>query len=50
LFQDKEEVSEAQKKKMNIEETQKSLPIYPFKEDLIAAIREHQVKSSSGDL
>lgn len=26
-----------------IEETKKSLPIYPFKKDLIAAIRDHQV-------
>lgn len=34
--------TEAQKKKMDIEETKKSLPVYPFKEDLIAAIREHQ--------
>lgn len=35
--------TEAEKKKMDIEETKKSLPIYPFKDDLIAAIHEHQV-------
>lgn len=27
----------------SIEETQKSLPIYPFKKELIKAIRDHQV-------
>lgn len=37
------ELSEAERKRMTIEETRKSLPVYPFKEDLIAAIREHQV-------
>lgn len=39
----KPEVSEAEKKKMTIEETKLSLPVYPFRDDLIAAIREHQV-------
>ncbi|XP_051163897.1 probable pre-mRNA-splicing factor ATP-dependent RNA helicase mog-4 [Leptopilina boulardi] len=32
-----------------IEETQKSLPIYPFKKDLIAAIRDHQVLIIEGE-
>lgn len=27
----------------SIQETKKSLPIYPFKKDLIRAIRDHQV-------
>lgn len=36
-------------KKMTIEETQKSLPIYPFKEDLIAAMEEHQVLIIEGE-
>lgn len=39
----KSEISEAEWKRMTIEETQKSLPVYPFKEDLIEAVREHQV-------
>ena len=26
-----------------LEETKRSLPIYPFKKDLVAAIRDHQV-------
>uniref|UniRef100_A0A182SZZ8 Helicase ATP-binding domain-containing protein n=1 Tax=Anopheles maculatus TaxID=74869 RepID=A0A182SZZ8_9DIPT len=45
----KAEISEAEKKKMTIEETQKSLPIYPFKEDLIAAINEHQILIIEGE-
>lgn len=39
----KPEITETEKHKMDIEETKKSLPVYPFKEDLIAAIQEHQV-------
>ena len=39
----KPEVTEAERKKMNIEETKKSLPVFPFRDDLISAIREHQV-------
>uniref|UniRef100_A0A4Y0BKS2 RNA helicase n=1 Tax=Anopheles funestus TaxID=62324 RepID=A0A4Y0BKS2_ANOFN len=45
----KREITEAEKKKMTIEETQKSLPIYPFKEDLIAAINEHQILIIEGE-
>lgn len=40
----KPEVTEAEKKKMTIEETKISLPVFPFRDDLIAAIREHQVR------
>nr|XP_022327385.1 putative pre-mRNA-splicing factor ATP-dependent RNA helicase DHX16 [Crassostrea virginica] len=46
---DEPELSESQKKKMTIEETQKSLPVYPFKQDLIDAIREHQVLIIEGE-
>lgn len=38
-------VSETEKKKMDIAETKRSLPVYPFRDDLIAAIREHHVQS-----
>lgn len=41
----KPEVSETERKKMDIEETKRSLPVFPFKDDLIAAIRDHQVSS-----
>ncbi|XP_013105047.1 pre-mRNA-splicing factor ATP-dependent RNA helicase DHX16 isoform X1 [Stomoxys calcitrans] len=43
------QLSEAQQKRMTIEETQKSLPVYPFKEDLIAAIKEHQILIIEGE-
>ena len=42
-------MSETQKKKLSISETQRSLPIYPFKSDLIAAISEHQVLIIEGE-
>lgn len=40
---DEPKISEQQKKRMDIKETKESLPVYPFRDDLIAAIREHQV-------
>lgn len=46
---DEPELTEAQLKKMTIEETQKSLPVYPFKQDLIDAIRGHQVLIIEGE-
>ena len=42
-------MSEAEKKRAEIEETQRSLPIFPFKHDLITAIREHQVLIIEGE-
>ncbi|XP_067055745.1 pre-mRNA-splicing factor ATP-dependent RNA helicase DHX16-like isoform X2 [Acropora muricata] len=43
------EMNEYQKKRLTIEETQKSLPVYPYKEDLIQAIRDHQVIIIEGE-
>lgn len=43
------EVSETVKKKMDIEETKKSLPIFPFRDDLIQAVKEHQVLIIEGE-
>ncbi|XP_067933962.1 pre-mRNA-splicing factor ATP-dependent RNA helicase DHX16-like [Watersipora subatra] len=43
------ELSEKEKKKMSIEETQKSLPIYPFRNDLLEAIEAHQVLIIEGE-
>lgn len=37
------QIEAAEKKARTIEETRKSLPIYAYKEELIAAIKEHQV-------
>lgn len=45
----KPEISETERKKMDIAETKISLPVYPFRDDLIAAIREHQVSVSKID-
>ncbi|KAK7488061.1 hypothetical protein BaRGS_00020652 [Batillaria attramentaria] len=44
-----EHMSEAEKKRAQIEETKRSLPIYPFKRDLIAAIEVHQVLIIEGE-
>ncbi|KAF8208731.1 pre-mRNA splicing factor [Mycena galopus ATCC 62051] len=41
LLQD--QIDAAEKRAKTIEETRKSLPIYTYKEELIAAIKEHQI-------
>lgn len=46
---EEKQVSEAEKKKMSIKEVRKSLPIYPFREDLLQAIKEHQVLIIEGE-
>jgi len=46
---DIDELSDAMKKKMSIEETKKSLPIYAYRDDLIQAIRDHQVIIIEGE-
>ncbi|XP_054712032.1 pre-mRNA-splicing factor ATP-dependent RNA helicase DHX16-like [Uloborus diversus] len=43
------EVSELEKKKLTIQETRRSLPIYPFREDLLKAIEEHHVLIIEGE-
>ncbi|KAH1024155.1 pre-mRNA-splicing factor ATP-dependent RNA helicase DHX16 [Dendroctonus ponderosae] len=43
------ELSEFEKKKLTIAETKKSLPIFPFRDDLIQAVREHQVLIIEGE-
>lgn len=42
-------MTETQKKRMTIEECQKSLPIFPFKQSLIDAVRDHQVLIIEGE-
>ncbi|XP_068084954.1 pre-mRNA-splicing factor ATP-dependent RNA helicase DHX16 [Anabrus simplex] len=44
-----EEVTEIQKKRLTIQETRRSLPIFPFKDDLIEAIRNYQVLIIDGE-
>ncbi|KAK2143518.1 hypothetical protein LSH36_834g00067 [Paralvinella palmiformis] len=43
------ELSEYERKKLSIKETQISLPIYPFKQDLLDAISDHQVLIIEGE-
>ncbi|KAG8184558.1 hypothetical protein JTE90_007674 [Oedothorax gibbosus] len=47
--QESEEVSEFEKRKLSIQETRKSLPIFPFREDLLAAIENHHVLIIEGE-
>ena len=42
-------MSESDKKKMSIEETRRSLPIFPFKDDLLNAVSDHQVLIIEGE-
>ncbi|GBM13433.1 Pre-mRNA-splicing factor ATP-dependent RNA helicase DHX16 [Araneus ventricosus] len=44
-----EELSEKEKKKLSIQETRKSLPIYPFREDLLQAIDNHHILIIEGE-
>lgn len=43
------ELTDQEKKRMSIKETKESLPVYPFRDDLIAAIKEHQVLIIEGE-
>jgi pre-mRNA-splicing factor ATP-dependent RNA helicase DHX16 len=36
-------LTEPEKKKLSLQETRRSLPIFPFRDDLIQAIKDHQV-------
>lgn len=42
-------VTEKERKRMDLKETKESLPVFPFRDDLIAAIREHQVLIIEGE-
>ncbi|KAK5981835.1 Helicase ATP-binding domain-containing protein, partial [Trichostrongylus colubriformis] len=44
-----EEITAAQKRKMTIEETRKSLPVYAFREQFIEAVKEHQILIVEGE-
>jgi pre-mRNA-splicing factor ATP-dependent RNA helicase DHX16 len=43
------EVSDIQKKKMSLQDTRKSLPIFPFREDLLQAVEDHQILIVEGE-
>uniref|UniRef100_A0A7E4ZXY9 RNA helicase n=1 Tax=Panagrellus redivivus TaxID=6233 RepID=A0A7E4ZXY9_PANRE len=42
-------ISAAQKKKMTIDETRKSLPVFAFREEFIQAVKDHQVLIIEGE-
>lgn len=44
-----EEISEYERKKLSIQETRKSLPIYPFRDDLLEAIDNYHVLIIEGE-
>ncbi|XP_053377827.1 pre-mRNA-splicing factor ATP-dependent RNA helicase DHX16-like isoform X1 [Mercenaria mercenaria] len=44
-----QEMSESQKKKLSIKETQRNLPIYPFKQGLLEAVEQFQVLIIEGE-
>ncbi len=46
---DAPEKTEKEKKKLSLQETRRSLPIFPFREDLLQAIREHQILIIEGE-
>ncbi|XP_033123605.1 pre-mRNA-splicing factor ATP-dependent RNA helicase DHX16-like [Anneissia japonica] len=47
--QEQPKMSQAEKKRMSIKETRESLPVFPFREDLLKAIEEHQVLIIEGE-
>lgn len=42
-------LTEVQINRMNIEETRRSLPVYPFKKDIIEAVNNHQILIIEGE-
>lgn len=44
-----EVLSAFEQKKMTIDETRRSLPIFPFKDDLIDAVNSHQILIIEGE-
>jgi pre-mRNA-splicing factor ATP-dependent RNA helicase DHX16 len=46
---DQKEPTEREKKRMSIQEVKKTLPVFPFREDLLKAIEEHQVLIIEGE-
>lgn len=42
-------VSQAEMNKQSMQEVRRSLPIFPYREDLLAAIHEHQILVIEGE-
>uniref|UniRef100_A0A673NIY1 RNA helicase n=1 Tax=Sinocyclocheilus rhinocerous TaxID=307959 RepID=A0A673NIY1_9TELE len=43
------ELSQAEKQKQSLQEVRRSLPIFPYRQDLLAAIRDHQILVIEGE-
>ncbi|XP_076832606.1 pre-mRNA-splicing factor ATP-dependent RNA helicase DHX16 [Brachyhypopomus gauderio] len=43
------EISQAEKEKLSIQEVRRSLPVFPYREDLLSAIRDHQILVIEGE-
>ncbi|XP_043533810.1 pre-mRNA-splicing factor ATP-dependent RNA helicase DHX16 [Chiloscyllium plagiosum] len=46
---EKAEMSEAEKQKLTLQEVRRSLPVFPYRQDLLAAIAEHQILIIEGE-
>ncbi|XP_041068515.1 pre-mRNA-splicing factor ATP-dependent RNA helicase DHX16 [Carcharodon carcharias] len=46
---EKAELSEAQKQKLSLQEVRRSLPVFPYRQDLLTAITEHQILIIEGE-
>ena len=46
---EKAQMTEYERKRMTLEETKKSLPVYPFRQSLLEAVEEHQVLIIEGE-
>ncbi|XP_060707093.1 pre-mRNA-splicing factor ATP-dependent RNA helicase DHX16 [Hemiscyllium ocellatum] len=46
---EKVEMSEAERQKMTLQEVRRSLPVFPYRQDLLAAIAEHQILIIEGE-
>ncbi|XP_067865713.1 LOW QUALITY PROTEIN: pre-mRNA-splicing factor ATP-dependent RNA helicase DHX16 [Heterodontus francisci] len=46
---EKADLSEAQKQKLSLQEVRRSLPVFPYRQDLLAAIAEHQILIIEGE-
>ncbi len=50
LFQDEnDQLSEHERKQLSLQETRRSLPVYPFRDEFIDAVRNHQVLIVEGE-
>uniref|UniRef100_A0A671N060 RNA helicase n=1 Tax=Sinocyclocheilus anshuiensis TaxID=1608454 RepID=A0A671N060_9TELE len=49
LQESESELSQAEKQMQSLQEVRRSLPIFPYREDLLAAIRDHQILVIEGE-